>query len=208
MPNAAFTDPSASFEQPPEETVSTKPCPMCLSMNKNNPLRNRIGQHETYCSAGHKWADTEQLNFMVEQAKKIYPQAFPKPQVVKEVEPPNFFVVDPDNKIALEKLAGVPINGAAELKGILWTFASQAREANEALSKFKTQQVAAGMAADKVSIPGNDRFTLQIPEYLVGTIEDHANHEQKPVQTFLQEQFGTFLESYYSPLAAFGGGGR
>jgi len=190
----------------PGETVSTNPCPHCLEGGKVSYLRNRQGAFFAYCEGEtHKFPDSDELAQLVNQAKKKFPEHFPQ-QKTPSTAPPkqlSFFTVDPDNKKAIEEMVGSPINGASELKAIIFGLKQEVTDLTQQAQTAKAMGVAAGMKAgkpvDEVSLP-EDRVIFTIDESMVETIKEHAAFEDKSVQQYLQEQFNTFVEAYYCPM--------
>lgn len=190
----------------PMETVSTNPCPHCLTAGKVSYLRNRQGAFFAYCEGEtHKFPDSDELSQLVNQAKQKYPEHFPQKKVPSNTPPKilSFFTVDPENKTAIEAIIGGPINGASELKSIIFGLKNEVAELTEQAQTAKALGVAAGLKAGlkpgEVSLP-QDRVFFVIEEYLLETIKEHAAYEEKSVQEYLQEQFHTFIEAYYSPM--------
>jgi hypothetical protein len=200
MPNV-----NEQVEAPPQEVISTTPCPSCLAAGKLNMLKNRAGRFETYCDANHKWPDSEDLRAAVEAAKKKHPDKFPAAATPTEAEPTQFFTVDRTTKLLLEQLTGQTINGASELKGIVWGLVTEAKDAREEANKAKTQAIATAMKFQKtqpgVPVPvvaGEGQFTLSVPECYMESVIEQANYEQKDVQQYLQEQLSSYLESFFT----------
>lgn len=191
----------------PAETVSTNPCPHCLAAGNVNYLRNRQGAFFTYCEGEtHKFPDSDELDQLINKAKQKYPESFPQAKITPSTPPKqlSFFTVDPDNKKAIETIVGQAINGASELKAIIFGLKTENVELVQQAQTAKAAGVAAGMKlggkpGEEIPLP-DDRVLFTIDETMVETIKEHANFEGKSVQEYLQEQFNTFVEAYYCPM--------
>lgn len=180
----------------PAETISTNPCPHCLTATgKVNLLRNRQGAFYTYCEGEtHKFSDSDELAALVNQAKLKFPEHFPQKKSPAS-NPPKLahFTVDPDNKKAIEELIG-PINGAGELKSAIWELKNQVIELNQA---------AANAAAAKVATPASvttaaDQVVYRIPEVYFENISEMANYEEKNLTEYLQGIFDQYVEAFFT----------
>jgi hypothetical protein len=188
-----------------QETISNMPCPLCLvETQKVSYLRNRPGANFTYCEGEkHKHEDTEALKNLIAVTKKAHPDKFPKPAPATAPLNPAFFLVDPDNKKALEQLLGMPLSGASELKSAIWNYQSEIASLKEEVNKARSLGIADGIKQSHGSpvqgVDTGNRILFTCEDWVMDACKSHAEHEGKSVQEYLQEQFDAYLQVYFSP---------
>jgi hypothetical protein len=195
------------------DIVKTKdPCPLCLMQNKAvNELQTRPGQFYTYCSAGHKFQDTEELNMLRANARKQYPNIY------KSMEPPvpekpdaalrasQDIIIDAETKAAIEQLTGLTLTGGADLKGMIFAYVQDNQHKDDELKSLRAKAAQSGTRPSGGGLRprlADDEVILKVPEWCIQIISDYADNEHKSPDEWLQDEFTSHIESYFSPMMA------
>jgi|SRR5262245_32858480 len=190
-----------------EMITSSDPCPTCLLQNKViNPLRNRPGQFFTYCAAGHKFEDTEELNILRTQARAKYPAIYkaaepPKPDPASFVSAD--IVISATAKKEIEELCGIQFTGSADLKGTIFAFVQDVKDKDGEIRSLRAQMEAfkrgqaAGAHSGKAPKIAANQIVVEIPEWALETAASYAEHEGTTVQAWVAKEFNGWVESYF-----------
>lgn len=182
---------------PPGEIISKDKCPRCLASGREEFLRNRDGRFETYCPKGHAWNDTEELHDELRAAKRQMPQHYPKAEAPAPGPAIETIVIDREAKILLESELGTQLTSGNDLKGAIWALKQELKDTQAELTRSRATNIAVAKAKGGMAGPAVEgAVPIVIPEWAVHNVAELAEHEEKSVPEWLQEQVDGYLEAY------------
>jgi hypothetical protein len=180
-------------------------CPDCLP-HAISHLTNQQGTYETFCvnsstraRGPHKWDDREMLNARLAAAKAAFPQFYTAPAAPPPAAAPRDMHIDPETKQALEQLVGQPINGAGELKGVVFEAVRRAKDLDIEVTKLKAtvntmqKHRAAGTPAGALA---PNQVVFDVPEWAEAVIDGMAEYAGKTRQQWVGDTFTEFIETF------------
>lgn len=187
---------------------STEPCPVCLLDSRvHNPLENRPGQFESYCKAGHKFPDTDELRVLSQQARSKYPGFYkgPTPPTPDPAAATRDIVIDPEAKQLIEEASGISITSASDIKGLVRTLAEGNKEKETELRSLRATigamsrrtQNNTKAAAGQL---GPNQMILTLPEWAMGGITGQAEYSNKTVEEWVNDEVTGFMDNYFGAI--------
>lgn len=202
------------------EIKTQDPCPLCLIKNATvNPLQDRPGEFNTYCRAGHKFQDTEELNTLRAEARVRFPQFYKSPQTPTPRDPQELasmnIVIDPETKKAIEELvsqnhglhAPMALTGASDIKGLLFGYIKDNEDKDNEIKRMRATMATMRNRPAVAGRPGQpqaaqlapNQVVVTLPEWAIeGGIVEQAEHAGMSVEDWISQELTAYFENYFS----------